>query len=257
LSRDELKALLEDKSSGASQIALRAAKSLLSLEREEALRWSELLCRAHPEMIPLRNLNLILRSSGVDGLRKFIDALELGKRKIPEEVTLLFGKLKRNHLSTLSWSSTVFECVLTLERRNLLEDVLVGESLPGGEGRRTSALLSKHGVIARVVPDALLPWLSVYEERAVLVGADAIYSDGTIVNKAGTMPLALVCRHHGLPVVVVSDTTKIWHDPMSEEERFRVFKGRTFDVTPPDAVSAIVTERGIFEPPFKFSSLWI
>ncbi len=255
MSTDELRTLLEDKTSGASRIALRAAKVLSLLEMDEALKWAEMLRRAHPEMIPLQNLNLVLRSSGLDGLRRFLNALETGRDLIPRKATLLLEKLGVSRLSTMSWSSTVFECILALQQRGLLDDVLIGESLPGGEGHRTSKLLSERGIITRVVPDALLPWSSVCERRGVLVGADAIYSDGTVVNKVGTMPLALSCKYHDLPVIVVSDTTKIWHNPISEERRLAI--SEMFDVTPPDALSAIVTERGVFKPPFRFSSFWI
>jgi ribose 1,5-bisphosphate isomerase len=102
----------------------------------------------------------------------------------------------------------------------------------------------------------------------VLVGADAIAADGSVVNKVGTSGLAVVARERGTPIVVAAQTLKL--DPatmtgnaveiemrdtvevISKSERDDIgeitVENPAFDVTPPRYVDAIVTERGQFPP---------
>jgi methylthioribose-1-phosphate isomerase len=96
-----------------------------------------------------------------------------------------------------------------------------------------------------------------------VVGADRIAANGDVANKIGTYPLAVMAARHGVPFYVAAPTSTI--DPACPtgadipiEERdpaelgVTVARNWAFDVTPHDLVTAIVTDRGVFRPPYAF-----
>jgi methylthioribose-1-phosphate isomerase len=104
----------------------------------------------------------------------------------------------------------------------------------------------------------------------VLVGADRIAANGDVANKIGTYGLAMAARHHNVPFVVVAPSSTVdgslatGADIAIEErapEELTTFAGTAitppdagvfnpaFDVTPAELISAVVTERGRYQPP--------
>lgn len=108
---------------------------------------------------------------------------------------------------TLSRSGTVARA---LEEASLGEAV-IAESLPGGEGIGFAEELDLR---TRVVPDSCVAG-EVENADAVLVGADAVLPDGTVVNKVGSLAAALAARHYDVPFIVVASVDKI--APSGEE----------------------------------------
>ena len=105
---------------------------------------------------------------------------------------------------------------------------------------------------------------------AVVVGSDRIAANADVCNKIGTYALAIAARHHEIPFYVAAPTSTVDLDtprggdiPIEErspEEVLRIFgrpiapkgaKARhfAFDVTPHELVTAIITEKGIAQPP--------
>lgn len=108
---------------------------------------------------------------------------------------------------------------------------------------------------------------------AVIVGADRIAANGDTANKIGTYGLAVLAAAHGVPFYVAApwstfdlslpDGSGIPIEERSEEEMRVLLGGQrvpdavrvwnpAFDVTPARCITAIVTERGVFRPPYKF-----
>jgi methylthioribose-1-phosphate isomerase len=108
-----------------------------------------------------------------------------------------------------------------------------------------------------------------------IVGADRIAANGDTANKIGTFNLAIACRHHAIPFYVAAPSSTIDPSlahgsliPIEERaaEEVLSFAGvRTaprdteaynpaFDVTPAELIAAIITERGVFRPPYDFSA---
>jgi methylthioribose-1-phosphate isomerase len=107
--------------------------------------------------------------------------------------------------------------------------------------------------------------------HAVLVCADRIAANGDVANKVGTYSLAVLARHHGVPVYVLAPTSTVdlstptgadipieIRDPdevrhaggrLTAPEEVDVWSP-AFDVTPADLVTAIVTEQGVCRPPY-------
>jgi methylthioribose-1-phosphate isomerase len=101
-----------------------------------------------------------------------------------------------------------------------------------------------------------------------ITAADRIALDGSIANKVGTYQYAVLAARHGVPFYVLGydgpdpATARGADIPIEERDPAEVLHcGGTrtaaegvqayypaFDVTPPDLVAAIVTERGVFQP---------
>ncbi len=155
--------------------------------------------------------------------------------------------------------------------------VLADETRPFWQGARLTAWeLDRDGLDVTLLPDvAAAAAIASGEVAAVVVGADRIAANGDVANKVGTYGVALACRAHGVPFVVAAPTTTLdpacatgagipieWRDgeevlllDPSGESPLRVAPEGVkalypaFDVTPSALVDAIVTERGVSEPP--------
>jgi methylthioribose-1-phosphate isomerase len=151
--------------------------------------------------------------------------------------------------------------------RGLVEHVLVGETRPLLQGSRLTAWeLDRLGVPHAVIADgAAASFMGRGEVDLVVTGADRIAANGDTANKIGTYALAVLARHHSLPLVVVAPTSTL--DPAApsgeaipiEErdgaeltDRFAA-RNPAFDVTPAELIAAIVTEEGVHRAPYAQS----
>jgi methylthioribose-1-phosphate isomerase len=103
------------------------------------------------------------------------------------------------------------------------------------------------------------------EVDCVITGADRIARNGDTANKIGTYSLAVLARHHDIPLYVVAPTSTVdlatpdgagipieERDPAEVTARFAA-RNPAFDVTPADLISAIVTEAGVHRAPYDVS----
>jgi translation initiation factor 2B subunit (eIF-2B alpha/beta/delta family) len=161
------------------------------------------------------------------------------------------------------------ETVLTLSRSGTVERALstepgpsgvyVAESRPAREGVGVAERLAGRDKKVTLVTDAAVAHvLATGGVDRVVVGADTVLPDGSVVNKTGTRGAALVARAEDIPVDVVTAADKI-----ATAERVvgesgpatEVYDGEapltvanpTFDRTPPAAVTGVVTDRGVLD----------
>jgi len=136
--------------------------------------------------------------------------------------------------------------------------------------RLTAWEAMRDGIPVTLLPDsAAASLLASGAVAAVVVGADRIAADGAVANKVGTYPLAVLAARHRVPFVVAAPVTTfdlacpdgaaIPIEQRAADEVRRV-RGRAvapaavdvynpaFDVTPPELVWAIVSERGAARP---------
>ena len=153
--------------------------------------------------------------------------------------------------------------------------VFVDETRPLLQGARLTAWeLTQEKVPFTLICDNMAASVMLkHNVRAVIVGADRIAANGDTANKIGTYGLAVLAHYHHIPFYVAAPTSTI--DPslksgqlISIEQRnaaeIKTCGGKTiapatapaispaFDITPHKLISAIVTERGIHRPPYKF-----
>jgi methylthioribose-1-phosphate isomerase len=150
--------------------------------------------------------------------------------------------------------------------------VIATETRPLLQGARLTAFELAHDKIpVKVIVDsAAAQILSRGTINKVLVGADRILRTGHVTNKIGTLPVALAAKYFKVPFYAVApvSTLDMNTDParvvIEERDRREVlnFRGTrvaprgvralnpAFDITPPELVSGIVTDRGVARPPF-------
>ncbi|GAA2229807.1 S-methyl-5-thioribose-1-phosphate isomerase [Streptomyces amakusaensis] len=170
---------------------------------------------------------------------------------------------------------TAFAVALAAHRAGRLRGLWVDETRPLLQGARLTAYeAARNGLPYTLLTDnAAGSLFTAGEVDAVLIGADRIAADGSVANKVGSYPLAVLAKYHRVPFVVVAPTTTI--DPGTADGASIVVEQRpgrevteppgvggglvvappgtraynpAFDVTPPELVTAIVTEEGVLSP---------
>lgn len=208
-----LKKILSDKTSGSVEL-LRKLNNYFSRNR--------------------RNINHIRKI--IPGLKKHFRSFENIQKYLSElERTMYYGKLpirffqkhktevasidkmfskalpyfkNRNTILTISNSRTVYGLLAKLQKVNNSLKVIVCESRPKLEGRIIASRLAKAGLKLQLITDAMI---SEYVQHcdAVLIGADTILTNGSVVNKVGSKPLAIMCKEFKKPFYVAADKSKL------------------------------------------------
>jgi len=163
-------------------------------------------------------------------------------------------RLSGGRIATLSRSGTVSRALAMADP----EGVIVAESRPGREGVGVAESLAAETSVVLTSDAAFASAVAEFDASAVLVGADAVLADGSVVNKAGTRAAAAAGTCEGVEVVVAAASDKLTPDErvdLEERDPGELYDGDadltvsnpTFDVTPPECVDCVVTEQGVLE----------
>ena len=150
--------------------------------------------------------------------------------------------------------------------------VYADETRPKLQGARLTAFeLHYDNIPVTVITDNMAAYIMKKGLiNKVIVGADRILKTGHVINKIGTYGVAILAKYHGIPFYVAAPSStfdlKSSVDDVIIEERNPnevIFIGGTrivpedvpvmnpaFDITPPELVTAIITEKGIITPPY-------
>src|SRR5215468_9969955 len=151
--------------------------------------------------------------------------------------------------------------------------VFADETRPFLQGARLTAWeLVRDGIQTTVITDNMSAALMRQGKvDVVVVGADRIAANGDTANKIGTYGVAVLAREHGIPFYVAAPLSTIdlntpdgTHIPIEERSAREVTHvgpsqvapagahvwNPAFDVTPHEYIAGIITERGIFRPPY-------
>jgi methylthioribose-1-phosphate isomerase len=193
-------------------------------------------------------------------------AADLVERLCPDRPLRVLTHCNTGRLATTAFG-TAIGALRVLHARGKVADVLVDETRPLLQGARLTAWeLAEAGIPHRLTIDSAAAWaMATGQVDCVIVGADRIAADGSVANKIGTYGLALAAGRHGIPFIVVAPestrdlATATGGEIVVEEraaveithvagvatapERTAVFNP-AFDVTPPELVTAVVTENG-------------
>ena len=154
--------------------------------------------------------------------------------------------------------------------------VFADETRPFLQGARLTAWeLVRDGINTTVITESMAgPLMRAGEIDLVVVGADRIAANGDTANKIGTYTVAVLAHEHGLPFYVAAPLSTIDlstpdgdHIPIEERDQREVshlgssrltpvgakIRNPAFDVTPHRYIAGIVTEKGIFRPPYADS----
>ncbi|OHD19351.1 MAG: S-methyl-5-thioribose-1-phosphate isomerase [Spirochaetes bacterium GWB1_59_5] len=176
---------------------------------------------------------------------------------------------KDGRILTQCFGETIVGQMLKVARnRGSALKIFCAETRPYFQGARlTASVALDMGFDVTVITDNMPAFAIQHEKIDVFTSAaDVICQDGFIVNKVGTFQLAIVAKYMGIPYFVSGapdrghptvDTVKIeMRDPefvlqaMGVRTAMEGVKGYypSFDITPPQLVSGVVTDRGIMSP---------
>jgi ribose 1,5-bisphosphate isomerase len=169
------------------------------------------------------------------------DALIGGRRRAAASIAIqLRERLENAVVLTHSASATVREALL----RTPPERVICTVSSPQDEGRAFSEDLREQGLEVELVEDEQAPsrleWASI-----LLLGADTVFRDGTLINKAGTTILAEAACADNVPVVVACEVVKLAPIDAAHAPELTAPE---FELTPPELIDSVVTEEGTVSP---------
>jgi methylthioribose-1-phosphate isomerase len=154
--------------------------------------------------------------------------------------------------------------------------VLADETRPFLQGARLTAWeLLRDGIETTVITDSMAGSLMREGQiDLVIVGADRIAANGDVANKIGTYTVAVLAKEHDLPFYVAAPTSTIdlatpdgAHIPIEERSEREIthlgssrltpegarIRNPAFDVTPHRYIAGIITEIGVFQPPYSES----
>ncbi|MFX0136569.1 MAG: translation initiation factor eIF-2B [Candidatus Hodarchaeota archaeon] len=185
-----------------------------------------------------------------------IKIAEIGARRIPannENFTVF----------THCHSSLVTGILLEAKKQGKEFKVINTETQPRLQGRKTSQELLEAGIKVIHVVDSAMRWaVRHFQVDLILIGADSITSEGTIINKIGSRLLALVAHEEHVPFYVASpllkynpetnlgiletiemrDSKEIWENPPENIE----ILNPAFETVSRRYIDGLITEAGIF-----------
>ncbi len=272
---------------GARNVAIAATKALESLAAETKAKTRQSfigeLSEAQAALFSARATEPLMRNA----VRYVISQVEDSDERSVTELCNLVASSSQNFQSTLEaskeriaeigakrirdgavvfthcHSSTVTYMLSKALKQGKHFEVVCTETRPAFQGRITAKEMLALGVKTTFIVDSAARSL-INEVDLVVVGADAITSEGNVVNKIGTGTIALLAREARKPFYVVSELLKF--DPatlqgecekIEERSRDEIWKeapkelsirNPAFDVTPRHLIHGIISEEGIIPP---------
>jgi ribose 1,5-bisphosphate isomerase len=181
---------------------------------------------------------------------------EIGARRIPAGV-------QKFNVMTHCHSTLVTAILLEAKKQGKNFTVINTETQPRLQGRKTACELLDADIKVIHVVDSAMRWaVRHFQVDVILIGADSITSEGTILNKIGSRLLALVAHEDNVPFYVASpllkyspetnlgvletiemrDPQEIWKDA---PENLQILNP-AFETVSRRYIDGLITEAGIF-----------
>ena len=170
-----------------------------------------------------------------------------------------------------AWYGTVGGVIREAFKNRSGIKVYAAETRPRLQGARLTVYeFMKDKIPVTLISDSMIG--TVFSQgriNCIVVGADRILKTGHVINKIGTYTMAIVAKYHNIPFYVAAPSStfdlKTPVENVIIEERdgdeIRKINGKyitvpdvpvynpAFDITPPELVSAIITEKGVIHNP--------
>jgi len=194
------------------------------------------------------------RRSSQDAVRKIS---EIGSKRIKS------GDVIMTHCN----SSVAIATMVEAKKTGKEFSVIATETRPRFQGRLTAQAMAENGIPVTLIIDSAARYY-MHKVDKVIIGADVVTANGAVVNKIGTSQIALAAKEARVRVFVGAETYKFSPDtvlgelveieerpaeevlPMGQLEKMKSVKilNPAFDVTPPEYIDVIMTEKGIIPP---------
>jgi ribose 1,5-bisphosphate isomerase len=254
--------ILEDVDRESVTLLIEGSKQILFSSREtepfmrNAIRYMEWGIKKNQwiDQKELRSLVSSLSNNLLNILKKARETIVyIGSRRV----------LPRTVVFTHCHSSAVSEIFKKAKRKGIDFEIICSETRPVYQGRITAKELLEAGIKTTMIVDsAMRSFLK--KADLVLVGADAITSEGNIINKIGTSQLALAANEARVPFYVAAELLKF--DPQTIHGEYEIIEERepteiwpeapkelkirnpAFDVTRRSYIHGIICEEGVISP---------
>ncbi len=189
---------------------------------------------------------------------------DIGARRLPDNSRILVH----------SYSTSVNKIILKAHEQGKVREVIATESRPGSEGFLTAEHLDSRGVPVTLIVDSAVNYV-MDRVDVVLLGSEAITANGALVNKVGSSLISLIAFQKRKRTLVAAGTYKFSYEtllgelikiPTAGPETLMLpeelmSKGlKTYlplmDVTPPQYIDAIISEKGVTSPQGVPIMLW-
>ena len=175
---------------------------------------SKELINSRPSMAPLINtigfllhdLKVFNETEIIEKINSFYKEREKIINKIETNFQNFINSLKKRNptIMLISYSSTIIELLTQYDKNDLIIYVL--ESRPLFEGHRVSELLSNKYETHLIIDAAMGKYID--DIDFVFIGVDSVLEDGSIINKIGTYPLAVLAKSTNTQVYAICDSFK-------------------------------------------------
>ena len=193
--------------------------------------------------------------------KQFLEDLENSRKRIAE---IGAKRIRSNSvILTHCHSSTVTNLLKRAKYEGKAFEVICTETRPVLQGQITAKEMLDLGVKTTFIVDSATRFF-MNTVDLVLVGADAITSEGNVINKIGTSMVALIAHEARTPLYVVTELLKF--DPATMSGDYEKIEERSpseiwknapneltirnpaFDVTRRDFIHGIICEDGMISP---------
>ncbi len=196
----------------------------------------------------------------------------IGSVVVPQQATIL-THCNTGALATAGWGTALGVIKQAFyENKNIF--VYADETRPRFQGARLTAWeLTEAKIPSKLIPDSAAATL-IRDGKIdlVILGGDRVAANGDVANKLGTFALSVICKAYGVPFYSVVPVSTIdfsipdgSYIPIEERDSTEVTHVQgvqiaplgmqvynpSFDVTPHQNITGIITEKGIIYPPFK------
>ena len=194
---------------------------------------------------------------------------EYGASVVPKGATIL-THCNAGALATVGYGTALGVIRSAFSKDNTIK-VFADETRPRQQGARlTTWELLQDGIPTTLITDGMCShFMSKGMIDMVVVGADRIAANGDTANKIGTYTLAIAAKYHNVPFYIAAPLSTIDlsiksgkdipieernHEEVTHingdwicDERVNVINP-SFDVTPNELITGIITEKGILKP---------
>ncbi len=170
-----------------------------------------------------------------------------------------------------AWYGTVGGVIREAFKNRKGIKVYAAETRPRLQGARLTVYeFMKDNIPVTLITDSMIGTVFAQGRiNCIVVGADRILKTGHVINKIGTYTMAIAAKYHNIPFYVAAPLStfdlktpveKVIIEERSGDE-IRKINGKyitvpevpvynpAFDITPPELITAIITEKGVIHNP--------
>ncbi len=171
---------------------------------------------------------------------------------------------------------TALGVIRAAANRGKIDKVWACETRPVLQGARLTVWeLMQDKIPVTLISDNMAAYVMQLEQvNAVIAGADRIAANGDTANKIGTYALAVLAAYHRIPFYIAAPLSTLDFKSASGSdipveqrppEEIREYRGLyftvpevdvfnpAFDITPHHLITGIITEKGVFKPPYEIA----